>query len=128
MLQSNSSLRHLDIDGVPLSVEQLQQLCPAIQNNAVLLTLRMAECGLTDVGARLLAAALRVNRTLGVLVLDRNEIGDKGALAFVALMQFALLCSPPLSTATTTFESNRISAPVAAQVRARCALSLGDAR
>lgn len=80
-MESNATLRYLDLSWNKICDVGAQALAQALESNATLQLLEL-ECNkIGDVGAQALAKALESNTTLQVLTLSYNQIGDEGGKA-----------------------------------------------
>ncbi|KAF9133244.1 NACHT, LRR and PYD domains-containing protein 3 [Mortierella sp. 14UC] len=77
-----SRITHLDLRGAKVTDVGIPYLAKALQSHhCPIVSLNLYDCQLTDTGISRLAIKLSVNRSLRVLGLGRNSVGDMGVIA-----------------------------------------------
>ncbi|KAF9121006.1 NACHT, LRR and PYD domains-containing protein 3 [Mortierella sp. GBA39] len=82
LVLSQSRITHLDLRGAKVTDVGVPYLAEALKSHhCPVVSLNLYDCQLTDTGVLKLAIKLSVNRSLRVLGLGRNCVGDMGILA-----------------------------------------------
>jgi Ran GTPase-activating protein (RanGAP) involved in mRNA processing and transport len=90
LLNNNTTLKELKLNGVGLGDEELEELGSGLANNRSLTELHLCRNNVSDQGAAALAASLVYTHSFEVLAMSDNNIGDEGLAAlasFVAASQ-----------------------------------------
>jgi len=85
-LKNNAKISHLTLDDCGINDDLILILCDLLRGET-LLELNLKNNQITDVGAKSLAKALTINKSLNLLNLKANKIGDDGVNAFLQLIQ-----------------------------------------
>ena len=83
LLNRNSIVSTLWLDGNPIGANGLETLFNALKQNKTLKELSVTRCEMTDTGVSSLASALDTNNTLKLLYIDRNDEISENGLRFL---------------------------------------------
>jgi len=86
-LHSNTSIKNLSLNDIPLNSESLQALNKMLVKNKSIEQLNIGGCGITAEGIELLKSGLMFNSTLKTLHLWGNKIKDSGATMLHDIIQ-----------------------------------------
>ena len=86
-LAVNRSLQDLNISDNEIGDNGIAHIATALQTNTTMTKLHFSQCSISDEGAESLARALAVNRSLQDLNISDNEIGDNGIAHIATALQ-----------------------------------------
>jgi Ran GTPase-activating protein (RanGAP) involved in mRNA processing and transport len=88
LASQDSNLTMLDLGHNRLGCEGVEAVCNALIHNGSLLTLGLANVGMGDKGAALVADVVRMNCTLTEVYLNSNNIQEEGARELAGALVF----------------------------------------